>query len=224
MNESSKSIRYFSELEKTILGGRVLDIGSGRDVVSPTATGFDLEDGDANHITKFPAESFDCVYSSHCLEHMREPASTLQNWWSLVKPNGYLFLIVPDEDLYEQGSFPSTFNEDHKHTFTIGKKNSWSAASINLFELCRSLDHASIESIVLNDAYYDRNLAWHGNKRKSVLRRALSRFYRSLHKRCLFPRSASMERFFARSVGWDQSGGPALSQIEVLVRKVPALA
>jgi len=38
---------------------------------------------------------------------------------------------VPDEDLYEQGVFPSTF----KWTFTIGKAQSWCPKSINLIEL-----------------------------------------------------------------------------------------
>lgn len=42
---------------------------------------------------------------------------------------------MPDEDLYEQGVFPSTFNADHKHTFTIHKRSSWSSKSINVTEL-----------------------------------------------------------------------------------------
>ena len=39
---------------------------------------------------------------------------------------------VPDEDLYEQGQFPSTYNVDHKWTFTILKTTSWSPCSLNL--------------------------------------------------------------------------------------------
>jgi hypothetical protein len=55
-------------------------------------------------------------------------------------------LTVPDEDLYEQGIFPSTFNRDHKHTFTIFKTNSWSRASINLVDILRELG-SSVEVI-----------------------------------------------------------------------------
>jgi hypothetical protein len=46
---------------------------------------------------------------------------------------------VPDEDLYEQGVFPSTFNRDHKWTFTIFKTKSWCDRSINLLDLIREL-------------------------------------------------------------------------------------
>jgi hypothetical protein len=48
---------------------------------------------------------------------------------------------VPDEDLYEQGTFPSTFNTDHKHTFTIHKRTSWSSRSINVLALLTSISH-----------------------------------------------------------------------------------
>jgi hypothetical protein len=42
----------------------------------------------------------------------------------VLKPGGHLVCLVPDEDLYEQGMFPSTFNDDHKRTLTIAKKKS----------------------------------------------------------------------------------------------------
>jgi hypothetical protein len=48
-------------------------------------------------------------------------------------------ITVPDEDLYEQGLFPSTFNRDHKWTFTIFKTKSWSDRSINLLDMIREL-------------------------------------------------------------------------------------
>ena len=50
-------------------------------------------------------------------------------------PGGHLLCIAPDEDLYEQGVFPSTFNWDHKHTFTIYKKSSFTPKSINVTEM-----------------------------------------------------------------------------------------
>jgi hypothetical protein len=55
---------------------------------------------------------------------MVNPQEAIQSWFSLVKPGGHLITIVPDEDLYEQGHFPSIFNSDHKSTFTISKSNS----------------------------------------------------------------------------------------------------
>jgi O-methyltransferase len=57
----------------------------------------------------------------------------------ILKPGGHLVVIVPDEDMYEQGVFPSTFNTDHKWTFTASKTSSWSSRSINLIDLIKSL-------------------------------------------------------------------------------------
>ncbi|MBU6163178.1 MAG: hypothetical protein KGO50_18860, partial [Myxococcales bacterium] len=52
---------------------------------------------------------------------------------------GHLIVTVPDEDLYEQGVFPSTFNRDHKWTFTVLKPASWSEKSLNVVDLVRGL-------------------------------------------------------------------------------------
>lgn len=219
MNESSKSKRHFSRWELSVLGGKVIDIGAGADTVMPNAVQFDVAQGNANHITAFEPGSFDCVYSSHCLEHMDNPAATIHNWWSLVKPGGYLFVIVPDEDLYEQGVWPSRFSNEHTHTFTISKKNSWSPKSINLFDLCRTLVNGSIRTMVLNDIGYDRSIGFHGMPSKSPLHIHLRKLYRSLKKRHIVKRSVSFERWIARKVGWDQLDGLALAQIEVIVQK-----
>ena len=126
MKESSKTIhiRGLASLEK-FLQGRVIDIGAGNDPICPSAEGFDVSQGDANYITKFrPVGDYDAVCSSHCLEHMLNAEDALRQWWALVKPGGYLLLTVPDEDLYEQGFFPSRFNSDHKSTFRFRKQDS----------------------------------------------------------------------------------------------------
>jgi hypothetical protein len=51
--------------------------------------------------------------------------------------------MVPDEDLYEQGVFPSTYNRDHKWTFTIHKHSSWCERSLNVLDLVRDLGPAA---------------------------------------------------------------------------------
>jgi SAM-dependent methyltransferase len=156
MNETSKSRRIWGALEKAVLTGRGIDIGCGGDPVTAEARGFDMADGDANVITRHVTERFDFVYSSHCLEHMREPAAALREWWELVKPGGHLFFIVPEEDLYEQGVFPSRFNPDHKATFTLSKTKSWSPVSHNVLDLARGLPGGELVSLQLQDAGYDR--------------------------------------------------------------------
>ena len=141
-----------------------------------------MEDGDANEIMRYVHEQFDFVFSSHCLEHMRDPRKALLQWWALVRPGGHLFFIVPDEDLYEQGVFPSRFNPDHKATFTISKESSWSPVSVNVRELALGLPDALLVSLILQDHGYDR----------SLLRGSRSGPGRSvgglLHRACIFLR------------------------------------
>ena len=56
----------------------MIDIGAGRDLVTPTAQRFDLEDGDADFITRYSQpQTYDAVHSSYCLEHMVDPARAL---------------------------------------------------------------------------------------------------------------------------------------------------
>jgi SAM-dependent methyltransferase len=156
MDETTKSKRIWGPLEWSVLKGEGIDIGCGSDPVTPNVRKFDKEDGDANEITKYVKDRFDFVYASHCLEHMHRPREALLEWWKLVKPGGNLFFIVPDEDLYEQGIFPSRFNPDHKATFTLSKKQSWSPASINVLDLAHSLPGGKLVSLELQDAGYDR--------------------------------------------------------------------
>ena len=116
---------------------------------------WDLEDGDAQKMAGVVDETFDFVFSSHCLEHMRDPLEALRNWMRILKPGGYIVFAIPEEDLYEQGIFPSTFNRDHKNTFTIFKEASWSECSINVIGLLSKLGAAAaVEKIELLDETY----------------------------------------------------------------------
>jgi SAM-dependent methyltransferase len=95
--------------------GRGLDIGYGGDPVVRGVRGWDFEHGDAQYLQSLQDASFDFVYSSHTLEHMVDPAVSVQNWWRVVKPGGYLLLYVPHRDLYEKKkTLPSQWNGDHK--------------------------------------------------------------------------------------------------------------
>jgi hypothetical protein len=93
---------------------------------------------------------------------MHDPKATILDWWKLVKVGGYLFILVPEEDLYEQGVFPSQFNDDHKATFTISKAKSWSPKSVNVLDLANSLPGGKIISLELQDRGYDRALMTFG--------------------------------------------------------------
>lgn len=160
MRECSKSIprRLSNPLFVTrYLRGDGVDIGGFPDPLSLYAELFpfvrsiriwDMPDGDAQIMEGIEDGVFDFVHSSHCLEHLNNPDEGLRNWFRVLKPGGYLIVTVPDEDLYEQGVFPSTFNRDHKWTFTIFKAKSWSPRSKNLLDLLQQLGPAAdIEKI-----------------------------------------------------------------------------
>ena len=206
------------------LVGRVIDIGCGNDLVVPHAEPFDRPDGDAQNILESrPAGSYDCVHSSHCLEHMADVPSALKQWWALLKPGGYLIMVVPDEDLYEQGVFPSVFNDNHKATFRLDKENSWSDCSHDIRKIVSVLEQAEIISVEKQDRGYDYSMirsgfGWWG--------RELHRINHRIQKRMRRYNVASEKKerflnrwFFKLGAPVDQTFGPALAQIQVVVRK-----
>jgi SAM-dependent methyltransferase len=137
------------------LFGKGIDIGCGADPICDWCTRWDLKDGDATLMEGLEAGGFDWVYSSHCLEHLKDPSAALARWWELLKPQGRLLLVVPDEDLYEQGVWPSQWNPDHRTTWTISKAKSWSPVSRNLaFELGQ-LPQGQIKYLKLCDYLYN---------------------------------------------------------------------
>lgn len=171
MKECSKSIvrrLHDSRFIRKYFCGDGIDIGGAPDPLKlyielfplmRSVRTWDIIDGDAQKLNSIGDEMYDFVFSSHCLEHLNDPLESLQSWMRVTKPLGYLIFIVPDEDLYEQGVFPSTFNKDHKHTFTIGKTKSWSPKSIDILRLLTALGPvAAIERIELLDATYRYNL------------------------------------------------------------------
>jgi ubiquinone/menaquinone biosynthesis C-methylase UbiE len=109
---------------ESYIKGNILDIGSAPDPVkSPfgVTQGWNLCDGDGQYLESIKDNTMDCVYSSHSLEHMVDVEIALTNWVRVLKPNGYLYIVVPDFDLYEKGNWPSKYNKDHKHSFSIDK-------------------------------------------------------------------------------------------------------
>lgn len=46
----------------------------------------------------FDDNSWDFVINSHVLEHFFDPIKTIQEWMRVIKPNGYLFMIIPHKE------------------------------------------------------------------------------------------------------------------------------
>jgi SAM-dependent methyltransferase len=210
-----------------VMSGTVLDIGCGHDLVVPHARPFDKRHGDANQIAgQLPAESFDCVHSSHVLEHMRSPREALAEWWSLVKRGGYMVIVVPEENLYEQGRWPSLFNLDHKWTFRIGGAESWSPTSHDVGELVQTLPNCEVIELGVQDHGYDYSLldeirpippvAWAiSERRKRIMQKLLE---------IGVPGMLRLERLFALierrfGIPIDQTRFGAVAQIQVVLRK-----
>ena len=157
MDETSKTLFHHRGLLAPFLTGKGIDIGCGTDPVAPSVTRFDTDEGDASRIDELVDGTFDYVWSSHCLEHMDDPRDALRRWWSLVVLGGHLILVVPDEDLYEQGFFPSRFNPDHKATFTVHKESSWSPVSVDLRDELEKLG-GTIRLLTVQDDGLDHSL------------------------------------------------------------------
>lgn len=103
--------------------GRILDIGPGDDLLrvdGAEIVGFDKAQGDANRISQyFPAESFDAIHGSHVLEHLHNPKEALREWATLLKHGGFVVFTVPDIGAYEDFTYPSAKNPDHKASFSM---------------------------------------------------------------------------------------------------------
>jgi SAM-dependent methyltransferase len=155
MLEQSKSARrrwFDGAFHSRYFVGDGIDIGGAPDPLAQycglfpamrSVRTWDMEDGDGQLMAGVADNSFDFVHSSHCLEHMRNVEEALENWLRILKPDGHLVVTIPDEDLYEQGQWPSQFNRDHKWSFTVAKPISPMPRSINVVELAERFGHAA---------------------------------------------------------------------------------
>src|SRR5579883_3348247 len=123
MNETSKSRRVREsrgDFEK-YLHGSGIDVGCGDDplvVPDGSVRQWDMRDGDAQFLAGIAESSLDFVYSSHCLEHLLSVITALENWLRVLKPGGFLYVVVPDYVLYEKLTWPSPFNPEHRYSFS----------------------------------------------------------------------------------------------------------
>lgn len=143
MHDPAFAARYFV--------GHALDVGAGEDGLSKqmylwpllkSVREWDVKDGDGMVLDGVANNSFDLVHSSHSLEHMQSARAALLRWLDAVKPNGHVVALFPDEDLYEQGVYPSTWNSDHKHTFRMHYGKSWSSVSLCVPDILWDLSDA----------------------------------------------------------------------------------
>lgn len=109
--------------------GKGIDVGAGTDPVTWEADTWDLyESGMTQEASKIDRadETYDWVYSSHCLEHVPNREASLKEWWRILKHGGNLIISVPHRDLYEKKERPpSRWNMEH-HVFFVPQKHLFS--------------------------------------------------------------------------------------------------
>lgn len=162
MNETSKLNEYrLSHGYDNYLKGEVIDIGCGDDplskevfknITSVRPYDLDLVDapskgGDAQFCANLKDNSFDTVYSSHCLEHTVDPRTALSNWIRICKPQGYIVVAIPDAIFYEKLQFPSLYNSDHRWCFSLEKPPV--PKCINVYELLGLYNNIEVVSVEL---------------------------------------------------------------------------
>lgn len=139
MNEAAKIL---SAVMPILKGKSVLDLGCGDEKVVPWAVGVDsgkewatppagvdvfayIDPGarELAQALKVAGKSltYDVVFSSHALEHLRAPIlETLEYWLCFVSPGGVLVLYLPDERYYVYDrKAPRARNPAHKHYLTL---------------------------------------------------------------------------------------------------------
>lgn len=120
---------YYSETAKVkdliepYLKGKIIDIGAGGSPITEDAICVDGRDyGKVDFITDNLYELYrhnelrdaNVVFSSHCLEHLTNPTSAIEEWARLLIPGGYFILYLPDGRKYSnEGNMEHMFDWDY---------------------------------------------------------------------------------------------------------------
>ena len=167
MNEASKAMRRRMEEDslgifnwRDIFNGRGIDVGCGNDKIPySSCIAFDMENGDANYLSRYFSDRFDYLHASQCLEHMHNPFEAILEWVKVVKRGGHLIVSIPDWDLYEGNNWPSRYNPDHKSTWSFTHETSPSKYHVNIYKFLQYLKpFAYPKRAMLVDTNYDYSI------------------------------------------------------------------
>lgn len=159
------------------INGKGIDLGVGRldsvygaDPVHPDVEQWDKDNGDATFMETVADNTYDYVHASHLLEHIANPYLALRNWLRILKPGGFLIILVPHRDLYEKRvNLPSQWNLDHK--FFILPDTEDLPHTINLTHLLESVwgpEEAKIEYVKVRDHDFDSHGFAHSSGEYSI--------------------------------------------------------
>jgi len=132
----SESAKIRSTVLPLLEGKTVLDLGCGNEKIVPWAVGVDSGtiyrerpgsidilaniDGATGDLHEKVGSSFDAVFSSHAIEHMRSPVLiTLRYWLRFARVGGLFILYTPTEQFYVfSQAEPRRRNPEHHHLLT----------------------------------------------------------------------------------------------------------
>lgn len=168
-NETSKGdiLRKTRNYYDLYLHGNGIDIGCGNDpLVIPKGNVMKYDkiydpDNDANTLNNIQHIKFDFVYSSHCLEHLDDPYVSFLDWIRVCKKGGYLYIIVPDETLYEKNTWPSKFSGEHQWSFRVKLKSKLPNSIFipDLLDFAKEAFDIELVELFINDTNYDYSLS-----------------------------------------------------------------
>ncbi len=129
--------------------------------------------------------------------------------------------ILMDTDqhaIYQDGNI---INDDHKSTFTISKRTSWSEKSYNLIDIVNKLPNSKLIKIELQDTDYKRSLLHHSVYTRTTAYKAInwSRKFSSLFKAFGLRDTINQAICKLFKLPIDQSHHNALAQIFVILQK-----
>ena len=143
---------------RLLFKGHGLDVGCGDDKLPfVDCVGFDLEDGDANLLSRYVTGPFYYIHGSHVLEHMDDPRAALRDWFTLLKPGGFIIQTVPDWVAYERMEWPSRFNPDHRSSWSMIYKGSIAPIHVHIPSFLA--EFSDMATVVLA-RYVEENFDW----------------------------------------------------------------
>lgn len=93
------AVEFVREEALAVCRGRGIDVGAGPWPLPGAEPIRDEPHRNALVLDHIADGTLDYVFSSHCLEHLREPAKALSLWARKLRPGGLLFLYLPHPDM-----------------------------------------------------------------------------------------------------------------------------
>lgn len=100
------AVKYITPMALEFCTGHGLDIGGTHEWCLPGARPVNIDFNDEHDADHIPLGEYDYIFSSHCLEHIANPISTLAYWYALLSQwksyangNGVLYLYLPHPDM-----------------------------------------------------------------------------------------------------------------------------